>query len=97
MENYNSRNNYVGFSWLQKWIHPPFWWLVNASAFIHDQNYKKGGSKIDRLNADIGFFWRAFQDANKIDSFTQKRFAIAITLLYYVLVRLFGWISFNYH
>ena len=95
MEEYNPNQNYVGFSWLQRWIYPPMWWLVNSSAYIHDKNYATGGNKEDRLKADIGFFWRAFEDANKIEDYKKKKRAVMIVILYYILVRLFGWISFN--
>lgn len=86
--------NYVGFDWIQDIIHPPFWWLYTASAKIHDENYAKGGTSKDRLRADLGFFYRILDDANKIEDIKQKKKAVFIAILYYILVRMFGWIAF---
>lgn len=87
--------NYVGFKLLQDYIHPPFWWLYTASAKIHDENYQTGGTRTDRLKADLGFFWRILEDANQIKDTWQKRKAVYTAILYFILVRMFGWISFN--
>ena len=94
-DKFEEQKNYVGFDWTQKWFHPPFWWLVNASAYIHDNNYTIGGTKADRLNADTGFFWRMLSDINKIEDYKKKKKAIYTAIIYFLCVRLFGWISFN--
>lgn len=86
--------NQMGFSWMENIFHPPFWWLFNASAEIHDINYQEGGTKEDRLNADTGFFWRMVQDANQLQ-YKQKKKAMRYAVVYYILVRCFGWIAFN--
>lgn len=87
--------NYVGFSFMQDIIHPPFWWIYNASAEIHDQAYKEGGTREDRLKADLGFFWRVLHDANQIDDTWVKIKAVYTAIAYFILVRMFGWIAFN--
>ena len=89
------KDNYVGPEMLQKYIHPPFWWLYSASAKIHDDNYKKGGTKADRLEADLGFLHRILLDANDIKTYNKKRVAVLTAITYYVLVRGFGWLFFK--
>lgn len=91
-----NRRNYVGFSFMQKWFHPPMWYFVNASARIHDENYRKGGTKYDRLVADLGFYRRIIKDVNLITDNRLKIKAYYIAKLYYTLIRSFGWIAFNY-
>lgn len=88
--------NYLGFDWMQNWIHPPFYWLYNASAKIHDENYTKGGTAEDRLKADIGFFWRMVEDTKRIENWKERKRAVRLAILYYKLVRAFGWIGFKY-
>ena len=80
---------------MQNWFHPPFWWLYNASASIHDDNYSKGGTREDRLIADIGFFWRIIEDTKRIEDWKTCRRAVNTAILYYKLVRMFGWIAFK--
>lgn len=88
--------NYVGLKFMQDWFHPPFWWLFNASAKQHDLNYTIGGTREDRLKADLGFFWRTLEDANLIQGIWKKRKAIYTAIIYFIFVRSFGWISFKF-
>jgi hypothetical protein len=92
---FDPKKNYVGFDWAQNWFHPPFSWLYSADAFIHDQNYTIGGTAEDRLRADIGFFWRMVEDTKRIENWKTRRRAVNTAILYYRLVRLFGWIAFK--
>lgn len=87
--------NYCGFgkSFLFK---PPFWSFQNASCKIHDENYKQGGNVMDRLKADVGFLWRMCEDANKQETVAKKKLAVYSAIFYFLLVRAFGWISFNW-
>ena len=87
--------NYCGFG-KSMIIRPPFWSFQNASCKVHDDNYKTGGTSFDRLTADTGFLWRMCQDANQQPTKTLKRKAVYSAVLYFILVRLFGWLSFNY-
>ena len=91
---FDPQKNYTGFSWSQNWFHPPFWWLVNASSYLHDEAYTQGGTKEDRLKADVGFLWRMIQDTNKLP-YKQKKRAMRTIILYYFLVRSFGWLAFK--
>jgi hypothetical protein len=95
--NFDPKKNYVGFDWAQNWFHPSFWWLYNADAFEHDRNYTIGGSPEDRLRADIGFFWRMVEDTKRIEDWKKRKKAVRIAILYYKLVRAFGWIAFKKH
>lgn len=84
--------NRCGWKWIP--IKPPYWWLHNASCEIHDENYLNGGTREDRLSADVGFLWRMIQDANEL-SYNTKRVAVLWACIYYFFVRCFGWISFS--
>ena len=88
--------NYCGFG-KSLFLKPPYWSFQNASCKIHDENYTEGGSKMDRLRADVGFLWRMLEDANEIEDFKKKRQASYSAIVYFILVRLFGWISFRYN
>lgn len=87
--------NYCGFgkSLLFK---PPFWSFQNASCKVHDENYKNGGNSNDRLNADVGFLWRMIKDANEQENKWKKKQAVYSALVYFILVRCFGWITFRW-
>lgn len=88
--------NYIGFKWTQNFIKPPLWFLFNASAKTHDDNYEAGGGRMDRMTADVGFLWRMLSDANKQPTLWKKRLAVYTAITYFIAVRLFGWISFKW-
>lgn len=88
--------NYVGFSWMQDWFKPPMWKRVNASAGIHDDNYRIGGTSLDQAIADVGFQKRNMQDVLLIEDFEEKKKAYWWCSWYYILIRTFGWIGFNH-
>jgi hypothetical protein len=87
--------NFVGPWFIQKLISPPFWWLFTASAKIHDHNYKVGGSREDRLKADLGFLHRTLRDANQIGDFGKKKKAVRFAIYYYFCVRIYGVLFFK--
>jgi len=91
----NKKINYCGFgkSFL---IKPPYWAFHNASCEIHDADYKKGGNRGDRLKSDLGFLWRMLQDANKQKCICLKKKAIYSSIIYFLLVRIFGLFAFNW-
>lgn len=95
MKTTNKEISYCGFG-KSLFIKPPFWSFQNASCKIHDENYKEGGNKEDRLTSDAGFLWRMLQDANKQKCMSCKKKAIYSAILYFLLVRIFGWISFRW-
>ena len=86
--------NYCGFG-KSVFIRPPFWALQSASCKIHDDNYKKGGTEEDRLTADVGFLKYMLKDISSMVCYKHKRKAVLWAVIYYLLVRAFGWITFN--
>jgi hypothetical protein len=92
MKKFNPNKNYVGLGWLA-FIKPPEWKTFNASAYTHDKNYSKIKTKEERLQADLGFLWRNLSDCNKVIGYNKKRYLVLVAINYYILVRLFGWIS----
>lgn len=89
----NKKINYCGFGHSQI-LKPPYWALFTANCKIHDENYEVGGTRADRMKADLGFFWRMLSDANKLTNLGQKRKALYTAIAYFIAVRSFGWISF---
>lgn len=87
--------NYCGYG-KSVLIKPPYWALFNASCKIHDDNYKEGGTKEDRLEADLGFLWRMLQDINQQTDYKKKRTAARTAIIYYALVRCFGIFSYKF-
>jgi hypothetical protein len=83
--------NYCGFG-KRNWG-LPFDYQITASCKTHDENYEQGGTKDQRLQADLGFLWRNLSDINKIQDYNKKRFYVVMAIIYYLLVRSFGWIS----
>jgi hypothetical protein len=88
--------NYCGGGGMSKWIRPPNWALFNASCKIHDEAYSLGGTKDDKLTADLGFAWRMLSDINKLEDYNQKRRAVLNAILFYIAVRLFGSHYYNF-
>lgn len=87
--------NYCGFK-KAVFIKPPFWSFHTASCKIHDENYEAGGSSIDRMTADTGFLWRMLHDANKQQTLFKKKLAVYTAIIYFIAVRIFGWMSFKW-
>lgn len=87
--------NYCGFG-KSIIFKPPYWSFHNASCKVHDDNYKEGGTREDRMSADVGFLWRMCQDASKQQTLWGKRKAIYSAIVYFLLVRMFGWLSFKW-
>ena len=87
--------NYCGYGHSQI-LKPPYWALFTADCKIYDENYTKGGTKEDKLNADLGFFWRILHDVNQVSDYRKKKRAIYTAIFYFLCVRLFGWVTFNY-
>ena len=88
-------STYCGFG-KSGFLKPPYWFFIDASCKIHDDNYKKGGSKEDRLKADVGFLKHMLLDISDMPYQRKSRAAFS-ACVYYLLVRTFGWISFKYH
>lgn len=87
-------SSYCGFG-KTVFLKPPYWYFQDASCKIHDDNYKKGGTKEDRLKADVGFLKYMILDARYLP-YKQKRKAVLWACIYYMFVRAFGWVTFRW-
>lgn len=68
----------------------PYRRLFDVAAREHDRRYDLGGGGGDRRFADLLFLWDC---AAVCRTDTQA----AMAMLYYTMVRLFGWLFFNYN
>jgi hypothetical protein len=90
------QGNGCGFAWVPQWIKDLlFNWFFEASCNKHDIGYKKGGDSSRRAFCDLKFF-KAMQS----DSLRYKGLKYVVCVvqahIYYIAVRAFGWLSFNY-
>ena len=78
----------VGPMWLRRCL--PYRVLFNAAAIKHDNSYDiKGGKWYLRAVADLSFL----HDMLKMSCNIEERI---MALVYYVLVRIFGWMFYRY-
>lgn len=76
----------LGFSLPQSWIY-------NESCVTHDNFYIKGGSKRDRLVSDLIFLKDMILEIEfREPGYWRMRGYIIIAVIYFFLVRVFGWI-----
>ena len=92
-------NNGCGPSWwpvkVKKFVHKYLMgWLFNASCGHHDFGYVVGGSELRRLECDLKFGRAIFLDAGR--ALCHAVLAVILAPLFFLLVRCFGWMSFNY-
>ncbi|GAB3099649.1 hypothetical protein G8770_03500 [Aestuariicella hydrocarbonica] len=88
--------NGCGPGWLPRWLKAMlFDWFFEASCNKHDEGYEQGGDEIRRFECD----WKFFQ-AMRRDTLRFRGLARLIrwcqALFYFAMVRMFGWIQFNY-
>lgn len=67
----------------------PYSKLFDKAARQHDADYDKNGNWKDRRKADINFL------RNETDV-TANTIQVQFAILYYILVRLFGWAFYRY-
>lgn len=67
----------------------PYSKLFNEACCLHDLLYDEGGKGINRFRADKILYYKMI---NASKSYLSKFFS----LLYFIIVRLFGWLFFNY-
>ena len=72
-----------------------FGWFFEASCDKHDVGYGKGGDEVRRFECDWKFVCAMFRDAARLKWYAQL-LAYPVAVLFFVLVRLFGWAHFNY-
>lgn len=89
-------DNGCGPNWLPNWIKDVlFNWFFEASCNKHDAGYRQGGDEIRRFECDWKF-WLAM----KRDALRKKGISRLVrwiqALVFFLLVRTFGWMTFNY-
>lgn len=77
------------------WLKPPRVTFFEASCYLHDKGYEEGGNELRRLICDTFFYIHMLNDINKY-CLKNKYFYISWATLYYILVRLWGWVIFKY-
>lgn len=88
--------NGCGPSWLPELIKTLlFNWFFEASCDKHDTGYTEGGDEIRRFECDFKFLRAMLSDAKRQPWYTLP-ICYAMAVLFFVLVRLFGWLQFNY-
>lgn len=79
----------VGPKWLKSFL--PYRILFHIPAIIHDDNYDvKGGTWVTRAHADTIFL----HDMLEVSTNIEERL---IAIIYYILVRIFGWMFYRYN
>ena len=88
--------NGCGPSWMPRkiaWLF--FGWWYEASCDKHDVGYNKGGDEVRRFECDWKLLLAMLSDATRLKWYA-RLLAYPVAILFFVLVRLFGWIYFNY-
>lgn len=68
----------------------PYRRLFHEAACCHDADYDRKGSWRNRRDYDISFLWHMVIECG-------TDIQVAFALLYYVLVRVFGWAFYRYN
>lgn len=89
-------NKGCGPAWLPEKISDLlFNWFFEASCITHDKAYGIGGNESKRYQVDLEFWQAMRRDTLRQKGF--KRLARWLqALLFFAVVRLFGWVQFNY-
>ena len=90
-------SNGCGPKWLPNFIKDwLFNWFFEASCDIHDMGYKVGGNERRRYVCDFKF-WQAMKKDTLRFRGVPRLVRWSQALLFYSLVRMFGWTRFNYN
>lgn len=76
--------------WLTRWAS---FWFVSASWRKHDAGYKRAIKS--RYHCDLRFYQEMHSDASKLNRGWKISAAGFLAFVFWVLVRLFGWITYN--
>jgi hypothetical protein len=89
-------SNGCGPEWMPKSLKSLFFdWFFEASCNKHDEGYEIGGDEVKRFECDWKFFQAMKRDTLRMRGISRFfRWIQAIT--FFVLVRGYGWIYFNY-
>lgn len=92
----DKESNGCGPSWLPQWlISFLFNWFFEASCNKHDEGYREGGDEVRRFECDWKFLQAMRRDTLRYRGVKRlARWCQAI--IFFVMVRAFGWLQFNY-
>ncbi len=76
-------------------IPPPHHIFFNASCKKHDEGYAKGGDSLRRLECDVKFYGAMIEDIQGVRGYWRRLYYRLWAFLYFVSVRIFGWIRFK--
>ena len=90
------KGNGCGPAMMPRWIKSLlFDWFFEASCDKHDIGYSQGGDETRRLECDTKF-WEAMKRDTLRYSGPKRLIRWCQAILFFSLVRLFGWTFFNY-
>ena len=98
MSDYDPNCDYCGpgQTFWTRWVpRRPFGVDINLCCYAHDRAYKRGSTGIDRLEADLKFYWDIIE-VMVAKWWIPSWLARWVAQRYYVAVRLFGAFAFNY-
>lgn len=88
--------NGCGPVWLPGWIKALlFNWFFEASCDKHDIGYAQGGDEVRRFECDWKFLHAMLRDTRRQKGYL-KPLCYLLAWVFFALVRLFGWLQFNY-
>lgn len=92
--------NGVGSDWMPRWLRKLLtllsgWFFDEASWCHHDFGYTVGYTEVHRLEYDRKFLAAMLRDAGR-GGLVRYVIAVQLSLLFYVMVRVFGRFSFSY-
>jgi len=93
--------NGCGPQWMEKYLllrllrRFLFDWFFKASCKKHDEGYTKGGNEVRRFECDWKFMLAMWWDCKTV-KWWFKPCAYPMAIIYFSLVRLLGWLIFNY-
>lgn len=88
--------NGCGPAWFPRWLTDLFFgWFFEASCKRHDFGYARGGAEKDRWAVDVGFLFSMWRDVS-LAPLALRLILFVLSIVFFLLVRLFGWRLFNY-
>ena len=88
--------NGCGPAWMPKVIKKVlFNWFFEASCNKHDHGYEQGGNEVRRFECDWKFWLAMRRDVKRV-AWYLRPVATLGSVSFYLMVRAFGWLQFNY-
>ena len=90
-------DKYVWSIWIKVFVAKYFLgWFFHASCNKHDEGYAEGGDWVRKIYCDLRFFAAMVKDVGRLDRWYKQVPALAVAYVYFWLVLLVGWFSFEY-